>query len=50
MTSRVMALKHGRRFVGTELKGAYYKQAIRHLALAEQAGSHGDLFSTAAAE
>ena len=46
----VVALKHGRRFIGTELKGAYFKQAVRHLQSAEQTGAHGDLFSFAAAE
>jgi DNA modification methylase len=43
-----VALKHGRRFVGTELKGAYFQQAVRHLKMAEQTGAHGDLFSAAA--
>lgn len=41
----VVALKYGRRFVGTELKSAYYKQAERHLLMAEQSGAYGDLLS-----
>jgi DNA modification methylase len=42
-----MSLKHGRKFIGTELKEAYWRQACKHL------GSHADsaqtLFSSAAA-
>lgn len=41
----VVALKHGRRFIGTELKAAYYRQAERHLLMAEQSGAYGDLLS-----
>jgi DNA modification methylase len=44
----VVALRHGRRFIGTELKPAYYKQAVRHLTDAEQFGTSGDLFSKVA--
>lgn len=44
-----VSLKHGRRFVGTELKEAYYLQAARNLALAESEGVAGDLVSLAAA-
>lgn len=40
-----VAIKHGRRFAGTELKSAYYKQAVRNLMLAEDTGSTGDLVS-----
>jgi DNA modification methylase len=41
----IMALKHGRRFIGTELKPAYYRQAERHLRMAEQSSAYGDLLS-----
>jgi hypothetical protein len=37
------ALKAGRRFIGTELKGAYYRQAVKNLSEAETAASN-DLF------
>lgn len=40
-----VSVKHGRRFVGTELKPAYFKQAARNIALAEQEGASGDLVS-----
>lgn len=39
------ALKMGRRFVGCELKGSYFKQAALNLERAEKAESVGDLFS-----
>lgn len=45
-----VALKHGRRFIGTELKPAYYRQAERHLLMAEQSGAYGDLLQQRAAE
>lgn len=38
------ALKAGRRFIGTELKEAYYRQAVKYLAEAE--ASRGDLLRT----
>lgn len=44
------ALKMGRRFVGCELKGSYFKQAAANLARAEKAESVGDLFSARAAD
>lgn len=40
-----VAIKHGRRFIGTELKPAYFRQAIRNLGHAESEGSAGDLVS-----
>ena len=40
-----VAIKHGRRFVGTELKEAYFRQAVRNLTLAEDTGTAGDLVS-----
>ena len=39
------ALKMGRRFIGTELKPAYFRQAVKNLMQAEQEGSAGDLLS-----
>ena len=38
-----MAIKMGRRFVGAELKGSYFKQAVANLRSAEQS-EHGGLF------
>jgi DNA modification methylase len=43
-----MALKCGRRFVGVELKEAYYRQAIRNLTDREAEMAHGDLLIGAA--
>lgn len=40
-----VAIKHGRKFVGTELKEAYFRQAVRNLTLAEDTGTTGDLVS-----
>lgn len=40
-----VSVKHGRRFVGTELKPAYFKQAARNVAQAESEGVAGDLVS-----
>lgn len=40
-----VSIKHGRRFIGTELKPAYFRQAVRNLQLAEQQGTDGDLVS-----
>lgn len=42
------ALKMGRRFIGTELKPAYFRQAVKNLAQAEAEGVAGDLLSLAA--
>lgn len=41
----VMSLKTGRRFVGSELKPAYFKHAIRNLTDAEQESAAGSLLS-----
>ena len=41
----VVSLRHGRRFVGTELKPEYFAQAVRNLSSAEV--STGDLFAAA---
>lgn len=38
-----IAVKHGRRFIGTELKPAYYRQAVRNLDQAVAEGVSGDL-------
>jgi DNA modification methylase len=40
-----VAIKHGRKFAGTELKPAYFRQAVRNLTLAEDTGTTGDLVS-----
>jgi DNA modification methylase len=40
-----VSIKHGRKFVGTELKPAYFNQAVRNLNLAEDTGTEGDLVS-----
>lgn len=40
-----VSVKHGRRFIGTELKPAYFKQAVRNLKLSESEGAAGDLVS-----
>lgn len=40
-----VALQEGRKFVGCELKDAYFAQATRNLAEAERAASAGDLFA-----
>lgn len=42
-----VALRRGRKFIGTELKEAYFKQAAKYLTEAEQLG--GSLFDGAAA-
>jgi len=44
------ALKMGRRFIGTELKPAYFRQAVKNLVQAEQEGEAGDLLAGVAAE
>lgn len=38
------ALRHARRFIGTELKDSYYRQAVKYLAEAERLGGTADLF------
>lgn len=38
------SLKQGRRFIGTELKPAYWRQAVRNLIQAEEEGVASDLF------
>lgn len=44
-----IAIKHGRRFIGTELKDTYFRQAVLNLNLAEDTGTTGDLVSQMAA-
>jgi hypothetical protein len=41
----VVSLRLGRRFIGTELNPTYFRQAVKHLREAEQAGPATDLFS-----
>ena len=41
----VQSLRHGRRFVGTELKPAYFRQAVKNLIEAETRGPTSDLLS-----
>lgn len=44
-----VALRHGRRFIGTELNGrSYFPAAVKHLVRAEQEGPASDLFSKVA--
>lgn len=43
-----VSVKAGRKFIGTELKPAYFRQAVKNLQEAERAGS--DLFAMVAAE
>lgn len=45
----VVSIEEGRKFVGTELNPAYYRQAARNLTDAESSGAVGDLFAEAAA-
>jgi DNA modification methylase len=40
-----VSVKHGRRFVGVELKGSYYRAGVRNLRRAEQEAAPLDLFS-----
>jgi len=44
------SLKMGRRFIGAELKPAYFRQAVKNLILSEQEGEAGDLLAGVAAE
>ena len=43
----VVSLRHGRRFIGTELKPAYFRQAVKNLVEAEQLGTTTDFFASA---
>jgi DNA modification methylase len=45
----VVSLRHGRRFIGTELHSKYFKQAVRNLVSAEAQGQAGDLLAGAVA-
>lgn len=45
----VVSLEEGRKFIGTELNPAYYRQAVRTLNDAENSGAVGDLFAGEAA-
>lgn len=44
-----VALEEGRRFIGTELKGAYFDQAVKNLREAESKGQSASLFDGHAA-
>lgn len=44
-----VSLKQGRKFIGTELKPAYFAQAVKNLRDAEAEGVAGDLFASRAA-
>lgn len=39
-----VSIEEGRRFVGVELKGSYYRQAARNLAAASEGGPQAELF------
>ena len=41
----VVCMEEGRKFVGTELNPAYFRQAVKNLADAENCGASGDLFA-----
>lgn len=43
------SIKMGRRFIGTELKPAYFRQAVLNLQQAERESGAGDLFAVSAA-
>ena len=43
----VVSLRHGRRFIGTELKAAYFRQAVKNLKDAEALGPANDLLAGA---
>ncbi|WP_309086415.1 DNA methyltransferase, partial [Chelativorans sp.] len=43
------SVRHGRRFIGTELKPEYFQLAVRNLQRAEKNKATGDLFEGAAA-
>lgn len=42
-----VAIRHNRKFIGTELKPAYFKQACKYLDEAERLGPANDLFTAA---
>ena len=42
------SIKAGRRFIGTELKQSYFRQAVKNLKSAEATSAGGDLFTAAA--
>lgn len=44
----VGSIRTGRRFVGTELKASYFRQAVKNLNLAEQTSMGGDMLQFAA--
>lgn len=44
----VVSLEEGRRFVGAELKGSYYRQAAANLAVAARGGPQASLFAEGA--
>lgn len=44
----VVSIEEGRKFIGTELNPAYYRQAVKNIGDAENEGALGDLFSEAA--
>lgn len=44
----VVSIEEGRKFIGTELNPAYFRQAIKNLIDAEASGVFGDLFAEAA--
>lgn len=44
-----VSLRHGRKFVGTELKPSYFRQACKYLDEAERLGPASDLFAIGAA-
>lgn len=44
-----VSLRHGRRFIGTELSPTYFREATKHLAQAEREGPASDLFAGRAA-
>ncbi|TIP70351.1 MAG: site-specific DNA-methyltransferase [Mesorhizobium sp.] len=46
----VVSMEEGRRFIGTELNPAYFRQSVKNLADAENSGALGDLFQAEAAE
>jgi DNA modification methylase len=41
----VVSLEEGRKFVGTELNPAYYRQSVKNLTDAANNGALGDLFN-----
>lgn len=45
----VTSLRNGRRFIGAELKEAYFRQAVRHLADAENTSAFGNMLDRARA-